>query len=141
MKKVMLGLVMVMMLMSMVGCGTTTDEEKNSIVESEVETEVKVDINGNVITDVNTNTEIDSEIQIVYGVIESVNEPFFNGYNTIPGTVKFGFYDENGKEKYSMPNPYPYEERFLGQEGKIVKASLKTNGPIILEILSVEIVE
>lgn len=41
MKKVMLGLVMVVMLMSMVGCGTT---EKNE--ESEVTTEMKEVVNG-----------------------------------------------------------------------------------------------
>lgn len=76
MKKVMLGLVMVVMLMSLVGCGTKdSTEEKNPIVESEVETEVKEDIkidgiSGEVIQD----TEEVVKQETFYGKIKITGE-------------------------------------------------------------------
>jgi hypothetical protein len=135
MKKVMLGLVMVVMLMSMVGCGTTKKNE-------EVNTEVKVDVNGNEIVNMNTE-KVDNTIVTAYGVIKRIEEPkFFEGNQISSGYVQLEFLDENGYIKYAMPsNLLVYEERFANQTGKIVKATLKVENTIVIEVLSVEIIE
>lgn len=66
MKKVMLGLVMVMMLMSLVGCGETTKKENDKIVEN-------IDgITGEVIYQ---DSETDGEIQI-YALVNKVDEVY-----------------------------------------------------------------
>lgn len=135
MKKAMLGLVMVVMLMGLVGCGTTNTEKSNK--ESEVNTEVKLDSNGNVIAPTEDKEEdLVNETVVTYAEITKVyvGEP----YNYITLT----FYRENGSEGRVFD--IPYEERFENCEGKFVKVTTTLdawNSPDYQNIISIEIIE
>lgn len=138
MKKAMLGLVMAVMLMGLVGCGeTTSNEEKNSIVESEVETEVKVDVNGNIIEEnssSNNNSNDEQTVHTYYGEILSIHED-----NIDVSTVTFLFRRNTGSGDYTIT--IPLESRFIGQIGKNVKVQGYGSDTYIQEIISVEIIE
>ena len=141
MKKMMLSLVVVVMMLAMVGCGTnnkknnstieqtTENEISSNVSESEVETEVKVDINGNVITETEIES-IEKTVYTMYGMVKKVDLTFKE--------VELEFYEEKGS---GWGISIPYEDKFAESEGKVVKVTGYGDEHYLDEILTIEIVE
>lgn len=135
MKKVMLGLVMVVMLMSLVGCGTATKNE-----ESEVTTEMKEVVNG--ITGekefVEDEVDTDEKTMILFAKVVEIEEGRFDDVKR----VKFETSIENTVCTFS--GEYPTDAFEMGNVVKFVVGVRNYGGPDLPDtnkIISYEIVE
>lgn len=138
MKKVMLGLVMVVMLMSMVGCGETN----NQINESEVNSEMKEVING--ITGeketVDENQTPNEKTMTIYAKVIEVN----NGSSVDNSTNYVNFEFSINDTIVTLGGEYPTDTFEVGNVVKFVVGVRNYGGPDLPDtnkIISYEIVE